>query len=183
MEKKLNLKKIEEQFAKWLKPIPNLPEKAQKWIGTNIWWMVIILTVLMAISIITSISGMFQALNVMSSVNRLHGVLGNYATGFVVLGAGQRALWISSQILSLIFSIFSLVVYGLAIMPLKEAKKKGWDLLFLVLLVNFVWIVINTILNFNVFTFIPYLVFGIAFFLAAIYLLLQIKNYFVKKDK
>jgi hypothetical protein len=79
-----------------------------------------------------------------------YGVLGGselYGIGLNAYGGGGIQLWIGMAI-----TLVVLIIYLLAFKPLKERKKKGWDLLYYALLLNLV----ANIVQLNIFS----LIFG-----------------------
>lgn len=72
------------------------------------------------------------------------GVLGIFG-GLVVLGGGSAALvlaWVSLAVL-----IGQVVLEAMAISPLKDLKKRGWDLMYYSMVLSAVYAVVNLIYN------------------------------------
>ncbi len=176
---KLKLAKIENKLASLLKPIPALPDNVKKWLSKNLWWIVLIMVGLMIRGIISTIFNIFDVLDTINQVNKFN----SPAWGsFYRAPAVYSGIWISKQSLSLLaFSIFSTIVYGMAILPLRDGKKKGWDMLFFMLLASGAWMILANIINFSFLFFIPAIIFGAVAFAAGAYLLIQLKSYFSKK--
>lgn len=166
------LGQLEKVLDKWLRTIklPHLPAAFQKWLSENIWWLVAIGAIVSGITVLVALSGLFggiAALQVSSS--------------FLVTTA--IATWaLVDVILVLAFAIVNTIVLGLAVSPLREKKKGGWDLLFIALLLNIVRIVVNLVISLlvlNIFGFIFGLIFGAIVVTASAYFLFEIRSHFV----
>ena len=66
--------------------------------------------------------------------------------GIVGHGGGANAVGLGI-ILSGVLGIIAVVVYGMAIMPLKEKQKRGWDLLFLASLISAAGLLISALFS------------------------------------
>ena len=158
------IKKIEKMVTGWVKPLPHLPTAGQKWIAVNIWWLELIGVVVLCISGITMISLLLPLLGFTSAVLGVAGI-----GGFMAF----------STILSLAFMIGSIAFLALAISPLKAMKKKGWDFLFIALLINVASTVLSAVFSFNAISFISTLFSGAIGIAVSTYLLFEIRSYFV----
>ena len=49
------LSKLEHKIYGWFKSFPGLPAGARKWLGDNVWWIVVISAVLVTISAINNL--------------------------------------------------------------------------------------------------------------------------------
>jgi hypothetical protein len=161
--------KLENMVAKWLKPIPSLPKSAQKWLAANVWWLALISAILTGLSILFSIGAIATYASLSASADALYGSI-----GLVSYGAG----WIVGAVITLIFSIVIAGVTALAVSPLKAQSRKGWTLLFLVLLLSALEVVVNAIVSFSVIGFIFAIIFGAIGLAIGGYFLFQIQSYF-----
>ncbi len=155
----------ESKIAQWLKVVPDLPKEGQKWLAENVWWLVLISVILLAISVPFTIGAILLALAIS---------VGTYYAS-VVHGGG----WALVTAISLLFSLVILVLEASAISPLKAHARKGWYLMFLVLLVGAVEVVVNAFVDFNAFSFIFSILFGGLWLAVGAYFLFQIRSYFV----
>lgn len=164
-----SLSKLEKMIQGWLKPLPHLPESARKWIATNIWWLELIGVIILALSGVTLIGGILFSLGLAAAI----------------LGAGAvyTGLATLSAVVSLIFMVASVVVMAMAISPLKNLKKRGWDLLFLALLINCASTVLSALLNFNFASFLSSIFSGAIGAAIGAYFLFEIRSYFVSIKK
>lgn len=167
------LHKQETLIHGWVKNVPHLPDNARKWLGTNIWWIVLIGAIISGISLLFALFGIFALMQLIGSVSSVYYVNG---TGFAAWG-------IVTGVITLVISAFALVLTALSITPLKEKQKKGWVLLFAAWLVNVAGSVIGAILAFNPFTFIFSLVFTAVFAAIAGYFLFEIHSQFAHEAK
>lgn len=135
-----SLHKLETTIAGWYSGLPHLPKNVQKWIGENIWWIVLIIFILSVLSIFSLIAGI-AALATLSGAT--YGAYGAYAAQ-ANAGMALTAAWVA-----LAGMIVTTVILGLAISPLKAGKKKGWDLIFLSDLAYLVITVAGMLVSFN----------------------------------
>lgn len=165
-----SISKIEDMVAGWLKPLPHLPVAGQKWISTNAWWIILVGTILSGISILTSIGAIFTTLAVWGAVT-------------YYVGQSYGSWWVLSSIISILFMVAIVIVSAISINPLKNLQKKGWDLLFLTLIISAVSIVVNAVINFNVVGFIFSIIFGAIGLAVGAYFLYEIRSHFVAANK
>jgi uncharacterized membrane protein YhaH (DUF805 family) len=156
-----SVKKLEVMVATWYKNVPHLPVTGQKWLSENMWWLTLIAVVLGVIGIIQLIVASF--------------LLGGLMTGGIY-GVAFDGLVLLTVIFTMIFALVSLVLSAMAISPLRTMQKKGWLLLFIVLLISVLSDVISLVLNWNFFSFI----FSLLFTAVGGYFLYEIRSYFGK---
>lgn len=167
---------LEKTIAGWVKNVPHLPLESQRWLGRNAWSFAIAGVVLVAILILANIVGMLGTISLMSaplyasvSINADYLVLSLIRAG-VVIG----------------FLAITGLILAAAVRPLRERNKKGWVLLFALLLLVAASVLINAILTLNAVFFIVTLLFGGLFIALGGYLLFEIHSQFahpVKKEK
>lgn len=167
------LHKLETLIHGWMKNVPHLPEGARKWLGTNVWWIVLIGVIVSGLALLVALFGIFALIALIGSVSSVYYVNG---TEFAVWG-------IVTGVVSFVISVFSLVLLALSVNPLKAKQKKGWVLLFASLLVNVAGSVISAILAFNPFTFIFSLIFTAVFAAISGYFLFEIHSQFAHEAK
>ncbi len=164
-----SVNKLSKMIEGWLKPVPHLPVKAQKWIAVNVWWIELIGLVCLCFAGLAAISLLFAAFGLAGAT-------------FGFLGV---SVFNAFDIISILVSFLSLglgiVIMAMAISPLKNLNKKGWDLLFLSILANAVYVIFNSLKTFNIFGFLSGIVGGAIGIAIAIYFLFEIKSYFVAK--
>lgn len=125
----MSLNQLEKQIEEWLKPLPHLPTTSRKWIGENVWWITLIGVV---------IDG-FAALAIYQAAT----VLNQFTNYLNIVGVTNTSGWTLSMMVSLALFVLTAVIMALAITPLKEMKKKGWDFLFMAGIVSIVASVFN----------------------------------------
>jgi hypothetical protein len=133
--------KVEHRVAAWYEKAPHLPVGGRQWLGENVWWIVLVGTIL----------GAFGILNIV--------FFGTLAALFVVgfggpVGAAIAGVAAIVMVLSLIGAILEIVITALAIKPLKDKQKKGWSLLLLALLVALGFVLLTFLFNFELSSFI-----------------------------
>jgi len=163
------VKKLEKMIEGWLKPVPHLPTSWQKWLGENVWWLNLIGVILTALALLAGIGAILTALSLMGAANSFYGYY--YAQSY-------SSWWVLSAVVSLIGVVVTLTLTAMAISPLKDQKRKGWDLLFMATVVSVVMSVVSTILNFNVYSFVPSLVGTAIGAFIGMYLLYEIRSHF-----
>jgi hypothetical protein len=165
---------LESKVATLLKPVPHLPAGGQKWIAENVWWIAIISLVASIISVFVAIAGIiaFFAFVPVSYY------------GYSQVYAGPSVLGL---IVSLLVAIVEIGILAMAIKPLRAVNKKGWTLLFVLLLINAASAVVSAVLSLSVFGFIFGIIFGAIGCAIGAYFLFEIHGHFsskaVKSDK
>ncbi|HZJ34603.1 MAG TPA: hypothetical protein VFD55_01135 [Candidatus Angelobacter sp.] len=165
-----SISKIEDMIAGWLKPLPHLPTAGQKWISQNIWWIVLIGVILSGIRVLALIGILF-------ATSAVWGAITYY------VNESYSGWWILSSIISILFMAAIVIVSAISINPLKGLKKKGWNLLFFTLLLSAASIVVSVIISFNVFSFMPSLIFGAIGLAVGAYFLYEIRSHFIVTKK
>lgn len=133
-----SIHKLENTIAGWYKQLPfHIPANIRKWLAENLWWLVIIGVVLGILGIITSLQAIFIA----SSYSNLlpYAVASGLGTTLTV------SIWINIAML-----LIMVAIEAMAVSPLKQQKKWGWDLMFLLMLLSAVLAVVSSILSMNI---------------------------------
>lgn len=118
---------IEKSLVKISNSLPPLPKKVIDWLYENIWWIVAIVAALGALSVLSSIGWLgLLFTDLYMIMTRAHGPV----------GMGTPVLMMIGSVLFACLSIAATVVAGMAIVPLKEKQKRGWDLLFVASLIS-----------------------------------------------
>jgi len=81
-----------------------------------------------------------------------------------------------SSLVTLVGTGVAVVVEAMAIAPLKEMKKRGWDLMFFALLVSVALGIVGSVLSVNI----AGILFGLLGAAIGAYVMLELKHYFVK---
>ena len=169
------INQLESKVAEWLKPVPHLPANATKWLSENVWWLTLVGVILSVIGLISMIVGVFTVMALVGTVTSFYGI--NYSTV-------AYSWWnVITSLVSVIFMAATIALSAMAISPLKLSLKKGWTLLFLVLVLRAAAVVVEAILHFNVFGFISTIIFGAISIALGAYLLYEIRSHFVKVEK
>jgi uncharacterized membrane protein YhaH (DUF805 family) len=159
--------KLEKIVLGWTKSVPHLPVVAQKWLGTNVWWIALVGAILSAIAVLFALTGLFALMAIVGAPSNAYYVYGGY-TGTAIL----------SGVISLIFLAANGLLLALAVNPLKAKQKKGWVLLFLTLLVEALSVVVNAVLSFSVLGFIMAILFGAIALAIGAYFVFEIHSQF-----
>lgn len=169
-----SVKKLEVLIQDWLKPLPHLPGDAQKWLANNVWWLVLVAAFGSAIAALMTMNGIFAYMNFIDNAPSYIGfyVVSSYATG-----------WIWNAVIGLLFLVAATALFWKAVTPLKEHRRLGWDLMFLVTLLGTVRAFIDAIFAFSFTGFLFGALFGFLGLASGAYLLLEIRSYFVKSAK
>ncbi len=152
-----------EPVAKYMKnlfkDLPHLPKGLTKWLAENAWWLTLIGVILGAIAVVTTLGAL--------------GVVSLVATVFVpVVGIALVGVLISLLVLAAVVAL-----QAMAIKPLQDMKRRGWELLFLAAMVSGAGGVLADLVRYNIFG----AVFSALGFAIAAYVLLELERYFVKK--
>jgi len=168
------LEKLEDIIGGWLKPLPKLPAATSKWIATNAWLIVLIGVILSAIGTIFMFFGVFAAIPLMSVTTSVYG----YA-----IAATYTIWYVMSLIFSLIFMAMTVIISAMAIAPLRAGQKKGWTLLFWILVLRAIAVVIDAILSYSVMGFIGVIIWGAVGLAVSAYVLFSVRSYFIKGEE
>ena len=133
-----NVRKLEATVASWYEKAPRLPKEGSKWIATNAWWLALI-------GVIVGTLGVLSAITVTFFAGALLAGIGG------VVGAAIGGLAFFAVFLSLLFAIVILVITAMAIQPLKAMSKKGWNLLFVTMLIEVASLALSFVLTFDIF--------------------------------
>ncbi len=164
------VKRIENTIAGWLKPLPHLPENGRKWLADNVWWIVLIGAILSVLAAFAAISALLYATAIISTIS---------SSFYGTIGYGVYNAWdISWLVISVLFLVANIVVMAMAVNPLKGKELKGWNLLFLLLLISAASSITNILVHFNIFTFISSLIFAALGLAIGAYFTFEIKPYF-----
>jgi uncharacterized membrane protein YfcA len=166
----ISLAKAENKVGGWLKSVPHLPKNGQRWIAENAWWIVLVGIIAAAISIMFGINSISKYATFVGNASSYLGlyVISPYAAG-----------WIFSAIISLALAMLVVILLATAINAIKEQQKKGWERLFIALLIGVVSVVAGAFLTFNVFDFIFNVIFGGVGLAIVAYFIFEIRSYFV----
>lgn len=158
------VRKIEDQVASWYKNAPHLPADVSRWIATNAWWLALIGLIFGAFGVLSIVSITFFAGAILAGVGG--------AVGAAIGGIAFVAVFIS-----LLFSIAVLILLAMAIQPLKAGTKKGWNILFLITLLEVASLAFPLLLTFDVFG----TIWGLLWAGVGGYFLFEIRQYFIGK--
>jgi len=156
-----SLHKLETMVASWYKTVPHLPPEGRKWIATNAWWVVLIGVIINVIALWGLMTLLFFAGAILSASAGLAGV------------ALTGVLWFASLVF-FAFGVLIIVLGALAVKPLKVMRKKGWMLLFIILLLTVASHVVDFLFKFNLFE----LVWGLLGAAVGGYFLFEVRDYF-----
>ena len=137
------VRNLEKTMEGWYKDLPHLPKDLRKWLGDNLWWITIVGIVLSVFAVFAAIGALMLALGIAGSV--LGGTA--YYGGAVAASIGAAWLW---SLIALAGSAVTILLLLMAVNPLKVKAKKGWTLLFVVLLVSVAFNLVQSLGSFNV---------------------------------
>lgn len=157
------IRKLETKMASWYAGLPHLPAGFRTWLSVNAWWLTLIGAIICGISALVIIATVFSV-GVLLSI--FAGGIGTIIGGFLFI----------ISLLSTTFLVISVVLAAMAISPLKAMRKKGWMLLFIILLIEVVQLVMSSVFSLDLFG----LVWGL--FMAGIggYVLFEIRDFYGK---
>lgn len=164
--------KLERLMLGWLKNVPHLPVAARKWLGENVWWIVLIVTIISALGFLGALGGFFTYLSLIGASSSAYYINTTY-TSVALLNSAVSLAFLAATVALLAFSI----------KPLKERQKKGWVLLFFTLLVEALSIVVGAVLSFSVGAFIIQILFGAIGVAIGAYFITEIHSQFAHPVK
>ena len=160
------IRKLENAIAKLAKDLPHLPAGGRKWLGENVWWIVIVG------ASITALATIINLVNLINAINAL-----NALSAFIAVG-GISTWAITVAIINMVFVVAQVVVLALAVQPLMKKQKKGWTLLFLTSIISAIALVVYAVISLNVVTLLLSLIFGAIFLAVGLYFLFEIREEF-----
>ena len=159
-----SLHKLENIVEEWLKPLPHLPTDWRKWLSENAWWINLIGVVLSVFAIFA----LFSAITAVSTLVGIYGLGGYYAA------ATHGSLWTASMYISIAFMAVTTAITAMAITPLRQMKKRGWDLVFLAAIASLLSGLVVSVLNVEIVSVLSQLI-GAAI---GVYFLFELRPYF-----
>ncbi len=165
----LAIDKIQTEIEKLLKPLPKMPVDAIKWLSDNFWILTAVSAVLMGLSIITIIGGVIAAYTVTTSF------MGYYSYVY-----NPGIWWLIQSLFSIAALVVSMIFMAKSIKPLRAFEKKGWDLMFLAIIVSVAFVVVNGVLSFSIISMIGAIVSATISLAIGSYILFEIKPNFKK---
>jgi len=166
------LSKLEAKIIRLIKDVPHLPLGVRRWFGENVWWLVAISAVMLAIAVLVFIASLFSYLGMLSTP-----IVSYYASTTFV------GLMIASTAVGLVFAFVQFILMAFAIAPLKARQKRGWVLLFASWLVAIVSVVVGAVLTLNPLSFIGNLIFGALVVAVTGYILFEMHGQFAHVEK
>lgn len=141
---------LETTIGRWLKNVPHLPIAGQKWLATNVWWIVLVGAILTGVSLLFAIGGLLTLISLLGAVSSV----------YYVAGAGITAWSIVVAVIGLVFTVIQGILLAIAVQPLKAKQKKGWVILFASWLVGTLSVVLGAVMSGSIFGFISGILFG-----------------------
>jgi hypothetical protein len=157
-----NINNLEILIDGWYKNAPHLPKKSQDWLATNVWWLTLIWVVLGALGVLATIILLFFASIALVGFG---GFAGGVAASALTIGV----------IVALAFSVASIAVGAVAIVPLKSMRKTGWTFLFIAVLINAAARILQFIFDYNIFE----LVWNAFLVAVSLYFVFEVRRHFV----
>lgn len=164
----MTLRELELKVANWFKQVPHLPTSAQTWLASNIWWMALVGGVISAVVAFFAVMSLAVSLPFMS---------------FGIFFGAHGAWWLITSLISVAFTVIAAFLLLDAYMPLRRMAKKGWVLLFVLLLVNVIMTVVTAVISNNLYSLFSSLLVGVIFLAVEAYLLYEIRGYFNHPSK
>lgn len=157
--------KLETTVAEWCQKLPHLPAHARRWLADNSWWMVLAAVIIGGLTVVGILTPLLFAGMLFAG---LGGVFGAAIGGLLVVFV---LFWIG-------LTIVSVVLMAMAVSPLKNLEKRGWNLVFIVLLLNIAAIALKMLFDFDTGSFIL----GLSCTAIAAYLLFEMREYFTARE-
>jgi len=163
--------KLENKVLRWARSLPHLPASNRKWLGANIWWLVLIVAILSGYALLRTLDSIFR-------LGPDYGI-----GGMTNLVSEYSSLVLMSVVVSNVFIAANLLLLAFAVKPLKAMEKKGWVLVFMALLVQALAVVVGAVLSLSILTFILGLIYGAMVTAISLYFLFEIHGEFAHKPK
>lgn len=156
-----SVRKLEKSLVDWYKQWPHLPTNVASFLGEWAWLFALISVILSVLGVVAVVSITFFGAILLAGMGTTYA-----AAGGIVLVA---------VIISLAFSILIIYLTAMAIMPLKERRKKGWNFIYYVVLLNLAAGVVSAVLSANLFS----LIWTALWTLIGGYFLFEVRGYFI----
>jgi hypothetical protein len=153
--------KLEARMASWYGKLPHLPETWRLWLANNSWWIVLAYVVMIGLALLALLQ-----------IVLIGGMVLPFMFG--AFGAALGGLLFIMMVLWLAFNALDIVLLVFAIRPLRAKQKKGWTLLFIVLLITVAATIVRALWNGRVVE----LVSGLLNMIVSGYLLFECREYF-----
>jgi len=157
-----SISKLENTVGGWLKPMPHLSKASQKWLAENVWWIVLIGLVLSVIGLIMSVGGLLAVLFPVA----------------IYFGVSLAPLFtfslIAGVVITFVFLAATIILTAMAIKPLRQLKRRGWDLIFITMVISGLYSILGFIVSLNIGS----LLYGIIGLGIGAYFLFEIRSYF-----
>ncbi len=164
----MTLRELELKVAGWLREVPHLPISAQTWLASNVWWIALVGGVVSAVVAVFMLIGLMVALPFLS---------------FGIFFGAHGIWWLITAFISLAFIAAAAIILLNAYQPLRRLAKKGWVLLFVMLLINTLSTAISALTSGSAWSFLRNLIIGVIFLALEAYLLYEIRGYFNHPSK
>ena len=164
------VRKLETMLVEQYKKAPHLPVNGQKWLAENAWWIVLVGVVISVFAMMGVLSFLALAMFGLSLGGAMLGAGYGAAVGMAVGGV----LFVTTLVALALYIVVA-VLLGMAVSPLKAMKKRGWDLVFLVAVVNAVVVVVTNVLSADLVG----LIFGLLWAAVGAYFLFEVRSRFV----
>ena len=155
---------IEKQLNRLYEKVPHLPKDVTTWLKTNSWWLSLALVIWVAVVV----WDMVKLLRTTSELGKYYGI--SYATGV------QDAQF--TAVILIATGAAAAVFVARAITDLKAMQKRGWDNLFIAMLI----FGLGNILGALVVAAAGELFFALIILAAELYLVFSIRQYFVPAE-
>lgn len=142
--------KLEKKVLGWVKGVPHLPVEGQKSLADNVWWIVLVLAISSGVNLVYTLGALVTQIDLIGSVSSSYYISSSYTS-----------LSIVNLAIKLLFVGITGLLLALAVKPLQVRSKKGWVLLFIILLVEALWVVVHAVLSLNFTGFIVSMLFGV----------------------
>jgi len=158
--------KLETTMASWYERAPHLPKSGQEWLAKNVWW----------IALVGAIIGVLGVLGIAAAL-----VFGTALLGmsFGIFGVAAGAALTFIVLLNVAFSIATVILVSLSVQPLKTQQKRGWELLFITMLLDAALIVLTLLAGWNFGSFLS----GVIGLVIGGYFLFEIRQYFALNQR
>ncbi len=163
------VKSIEAQLVDLNKTLPKLPAGLTKWLADYGWLLVLISVILSIMTLVTLVPLLLLAFGVSTAVG-----VGNLFAGYGFNPAIAPLAWLSISI-SFVTLLFAIVVEAMAITPLKNKQHRGWQLIFIVMLVSTALSIVASIVTLQPGS----LVINLVVYAIGFYVLFQLRPHFM----
>lgn len=158
---------LEKTLARLFAQAPHLSVNARRWVGENIWWIVLVIALASTLGLLGDLPKLLKTASMTAATYNVF-----YPYSAVTVGSV-----VASGLVTLSLGVVIVVLLFLAVTPLKEQRLIGWRLLLMTRIIAIISAIATFIIliqNFSLYG----LLWDLAFILIELYILFEVRDEF-----